>query len=207
MARYVLDQLIRFGEVRRGTLGLIVQDLSGDLAGAFGIDNSQGALVAEVLGSSAADEAGLQPGDVILTVADKVVRNAQDFLNAEGQVPVGETVRIGYMRDRKPRRASLLIQPSPELDGEEIDRRFAGALFTEVPAKLRNDRNVGVLIAELEPRSRLAYEGLRPGDIITAANRERIRNLGDLREVLDKVRGSILLQIRRNGEAYFARIE
>ena len=207
MARYVMDQLIRFGEVRRGTLGLIVQDLSGDLAGAFGIESGHGALVAEVLEGSAADEAGLQPGDVVITVAGKVVRNAQDFLNSEGQAPVGETVRIGYLRDREPHRASLLIQPSPELAGEDLDRRLAGALFTELPAKLRNGRNAGVLVAELEPRSRMAYEGLRPGDIVTGANRERIRNLTEMREILGNAQGPILLQIRRNGEAYIARIE
>ena len=67
MARYVMSQLVEFGEVRRGTLGLVVQDLSGDLAGAFGVSNGQGVLVAEVLEGSAADEAGLQPGDVIMT--------------------------------------------------------------------------------------------------------------------------------------------
>jgi S1-C subfamily serine protease len=128
-------------------------------------------------------------------------------MNAEGQVPVGETLRVGYLRDRKTRTAELLIQPSPELAGDELDRRLAGALFTELPAKLRNGRNYGVLIAELEPRSRLAYEGLRPGDIITGANRQRISNLREMREVLGGVRGPILLQIRRRGEAYIARID
>jgi Do/DeqQ family serine protease len=207
MARSVMSQLVRFGEVRRGTLGLIVQDLSGDLAGAFGVDMGQGVLVAEVLEKSAAAAAGLQPGDVILTVSGRIVRSAQEFMNAEGLVPVGEKVRIGYLRDRSSQTAELLIQPTPELDGAELDRRLAGALFTELPAKMRNGRNQGVLIAELEPQSRLAYEGLRPGDIITGANRERIRTLSELRQVLGSVRGPMVLQIRRRGEAYIARID
>ncbi len=207
MARYVMDQLIRFGEVRRGTLGLIVQDLSGDLAGAFGVESGQGALVAEVLQGSAADEAGLEPGDIILTVDGRLIRSGQDFLNAEGQAPIGESVRVGFLREGKTRTASLLIQPTPEMDGEVLGRRFEGALFTELPARLRDGRNAGVLIAELAPRSRLAYEGLRPGDIITGANRQRIRSLGDLRDVLEGVRGTVLLQIRRKGEAYIARLD
>jgi Do/DeqQ family serine protease len=207
MARYVMDQLIRFGEVRRGTLGLIVQDLSGDLAGAFGVENGQGALVAEVLEGSAADRAGMEPGDVVVTVAGRMIRSAQDFLNAEGQAPIGESVRVGYLRERTARNAELLIQPTPELDGAALGRRFEGALFTELPARMRDGRNAGVLVAELEPRSRLAYEGLVPGDIITGANRQRIRNLREMREVLEGFRGSIILQIRRDGEAYIARIE
>ena len=207
MARYVMNQLIEFGEVRRGTLGLVVQDLSGDLAGAFGVANGQGVLVAEVLEGSAADEAGLQPGDVIMTVQGRVVSNAQAFMNAEGQVPVGETVRIGYFRDEKAQTAELLIQPTPELDGSELDRRLAGAVFTELPAKMRDGSNQGVLVAELEPKSRLAYEGLRPGDVITGANRQRIRNLNEMRKALENSAGSIVLQIRRGGRAYIARID
>jgi Do/DeqQ family serine protease len=207
MARSVMSQLVQFGEVRRGTLGLIVQDLSGDLAGAFGVDLGQGVLVAEVLEDSAASAAGLQPGDVVLTVSGRVVRSAQEFMNAEGLVPVGEKVRIGYLRDRKTQVTELLIRPTPELAGEELDGRLTGALFTELPAKMRDGRNQGVLIAELEPRSRLAYEGLRPGDIITGANRERIRSLSELRDVLGSVRGPLVLQIRRRGEAYIARID
>jgi Do/DeqQ family serine protease len=207
MAQYVMDQLIRFGEVRRGTLGLIMQDLSGDLAGAFGVESGAGALVAEVLEGSAAETSGLKPGDVVVKMAGRGVRSAQDFMNAEGRIPVGERVRIDYLRDREMRTAELLIQPPPQLPGEELDPRLSGALFSDLPARLRNGRNYGVQITELEPRSRLAYEGLRPGDIITGANRQRISNLREMREVLGAVRGSLILQIRRDGEAYIARIE
>ena len=207
MARYVMSQLVEFGEVRRGTLGLVVQDLSGDLAGAFGVSNGQGVLVAEVLEGSAADEAGLQPGDVIMTVRGRVVSSAQAFMNAEGQVPVGETDRVGYFRDEEARTAELLIQPTPELEGSELDRRLAGAVFTELPAKMRDGINAGVLVAELEPKSRLAYEGLRPGDVVTGANRQRIRNLTEMREAVQGQAGPIVLQIRRGGRAYIARID
>lgn len=207
MARYVMSQLVEFGEVRRGTLGLVVQDLSGDLAGAFGVSNGHGVLVAEVLEGSAADEAGLQPGDVIMTVRGRVVSSAQAFMNAEGQVPVGETVRVGYFRDEEARTAELLIQPTPELEGSELDRRLAGAVFTELPAKMRDGINAGVLVAELEPKSRLAYEGLRPGDVVTGANRQRIRNLTEMREAVQGQSGPIVLQIRRGGRAYIARID
>lgn len=207
MARYVMDQLIRFGEVRRGTLGLIVQDLTSDLAGAFGMDLERGALVAEVMEGTAAYRAGLQAGDVITSVAGRSIRSAQDFLNAQGQVPVGEALQLEYLRNRQSLQTSLMVQEPLEIKGGDLDRRFAGALFTELPARLRNGQVSGVLVSELEQRSRLAYEGLRPGDIITGANREKIRSLADLKDVLGRLRGALVLQIRRNGEAYIARMD
>jgi Do/DeqQ family serine protease len=207
MARYVMDQLIRFGEVRRGTLGLVVQNLSSELAAAFSLGLERGALVAEVIEDTAAQRAGLQAGDVVTGMAGRVIRSAQDFLNAEGQVPVGEALELEYLRDKQVRTTTLMVQAPVELAGEDLDRRFAGAVFTELPARMRDGDVSGVLVSELEPRSRLAYEGLRPGDIITGANREKIHKLSELKSVLDSLRGTMVLQITRNGEAYFARID
>ena len=207
MARYVMDQLIRYGEVRRGTLGLIVQDLTSELAGAFGIGDKRGALISEVIDGTAAHRSGLQAGDVITSVAGREIRSAQDFLNAEGQVPVGQALQLGYLREAQARFTSLLVEEPKELLGDELDRRLAGALFTELPARLRSGQLAGVFIAELKSRSRLAYEGLRPGDIITGANREKIRGLADLRNAIEIIEGVLVLQIYRNGEAYFARID
>ncbi len=207
MAQYVMDQLIRFGEVRRGTLGLIVQDLTSELAGAFGIQSERGALVSEVIDDTAAERSGLRAGDVITSVAGRAIRSTQDFLNAEGQVPVGGALVLEYIRNSRQQKTTLMVQEPLEISGEDLDRRFAGAVFTELPARLRNEKVSGVFIDELQPRSRLSYEGLRPGDIITAANRESIRNLADLKKVLAKVKSTLVLQIHRNGEAYFARID
>ena len=207
MAQYVMDQLIRFGEVRRGTLGLIVQDLTSELAGAFGIQSERGALVSEVIDDTAAERSGLRAGDVITSVAGRTIRSAQDFLNAEGQVPVGGALVLEYIRNSRQQNTTLMVQEPLEISGEDLDRRFAGAVFTELPARLRNGKVSGVFIDELQPRSRLSYEGLRPGDIITAANRENIRNLADLKKVLANVKSTLVLQIHRNGEAYFARID
>ncbi|HSM68996.1 MAG TPA: Do family serine endopeptidase, partial [Xanthomonadales bacterium] len=207
MARYVMDQLIRFGEVRRGTLGLIVQDLTGELAGAFGLKSRRGALVAEIIEGTAGHRAGLQAGDIITAMGGRPIVSAQDFLNAEGQAPVGKPLVLEYLRDRATRRATLLVEEPARLEGGQLDPRFAGAVFTELPARLRGGRLSGVLLAELEPRSRLAREGLRPGDIITAANRVRIRSVAELGNVLQSLKGPVVLQINRNGQSYFARID
>lgn len=207
MAQYVLNQLIRFGEVRRGTLGLIVQNLTSELAGAFGIDSERGALVAEVVQNSAAQKAGLQAGDVVTSIAGRKVHNAQDFLNAQGQIPVGEALVLEFIREARLQNATLMVQEPLVISGEDIDRRFAGAIFTELPTRLRNGRISGVFIDQLQQRSLLSFEGLRAGDIITSVNREKVRNLTELKKAITNLKGALVLQIHRNGEAYFARID
>ncbi len=207
MASYVMDQLIRFGEVRRGTLGMLVQDLTAELAGAFSMEASHGALVAELTAGSSAEDAGLRPGDVIVRMAGRQIRDAQDFYNAEGGIALGEVLQIEYSREGKIRRASLVIQAVPELAGGEIDRRLDGAVFTDLNVRHKQNNLSGVLVDELDPRSRLAREGFAEGDIITGANRQRVRNLVDLTRALEHVRGSILLQVRREGRVYIARID
>ncbi len=207
MARYVMDQLIRFGEVRRGTLGLFVQDLTPQLAGAFDIDAGEGVLVAEVVTGSAAEKAGLRPGDVITQLDNKRISSAQDFHNTEGRVALGDSMRVEYMRNGKTRDTDLVIQSLPVLIGGELDRRLEGARFSELPLKQKQQNMSGVVLDKLEPRSRLALEGLSEGDIIVGVNRQRVRNLNDFSEALGYGRGSILLQINRGGRSYVARID
>jgi len=208
MARYVMQQLIKYGEVRRGTLGLIVQDMTEDLAGAFGVESSHGALVADVLHDSPSEHAGLQPGDVLVAIEGRPIHSAQDFLNVEGQAPVGQQLEVDYLRDGKQRSASLVIEQARKLKGDDLDPRLQGAMFTEVGASQRTaGQGSGVLLADLDSQSRLAYEGLRPGDIITGVNRQRVDSLDDLAGALRGARGPLLLQIRRQGEAYIARID
>jgi len=207
MAQYVMDQLIRHGEVRRGTLGLFVQDLTAELAGAFSMDAGHGALVAELAAGSAAEDAGLQPGDVIVRMADRNINDAQDFYNAEGGLALGESLQIEYSREGRVRRAELVIQAVPKLQGAKLDHRFEGALFAELGVKQKQANVSGVLLEELEPRSRLAREGLVEGDVITGVNRQRVHNLDDFTRELESKHGSILLQIKRRGRAYIARID
>jgi S1-C subfamily serine protease len=207
MAQYVMNQLIQFGEVRRGTLGIFVQNLTTELAGAFAVDTGEGVLVAEVSEGSAAESAGLQPGDVIVRIANRAVNSAQDFHNAEGQLALGESIQVEFLREGDIRRIPLVIQSLPVLNGAELDYRLEGARFAGLTAKHKQQGLAGVLLDELDPRSRLAREGLAEGDIITGVNRQRVNNLGDFKAVLETKRSSILFQIRRRGRAYIARID
>ena len=207
MARYVMNQLTQYGEVRRGTLGIFVQNLTTELAGAFGVEAGNGVLVAEVTTGSAAGQADLQPGDVIVAMGERAVGSAQDYYNAEGLLALGESLEVQYMRDGKKRTATLVIQSVPVLDGGELDYGLEGARFTVLSTKHKQLGLSGVLIDELEPRSRLARQGLNVGDIITGVNQQRVHDLADFKAVLEIRRSTLLLQIRRGGRAYIARID
>jgi len=207
MALHVMDQLAQFGEVRRGTLGIYVQDLTSELAGAFGIAKGRGVLVAEVAKDSAAEKAGLQAGDVITSIAGNPVSGAQEFHNLEGQFAVGESLELEFVRDQDSRLTKVQVEQPKAVEGGQVDRRLEGAVFEELPLRQRSEGVGGVVISALEPDSRLARQGLRAGDIITGANRARIRDLGEFQEVLRSARGTLFLQVRREGNDYVARID
>jgi serine protease DegQ len=207
MAIHVMDQLARFGEVRRGTLGVYVQDLTGDLAGAFDVEKGQGVLVAEIARGSAAEKAKLQAGDIITAIGDYAVGSSQDFHNYEGQFPVGDKLTLEVVRDGREKQIRIEVQALNAMDGEDIDQRFAGARFEDLPLKQRSERLNGVVITELAADSRLARRGLRPGDVITGANRSNVRDLEEFEEIIDAVRGNIYLQVWRKGNEYVVRVD
>jgi len=207
MARHVMDQLVKFGEVRRGTLGISVQDLTEELAGAFGLQKNQGVLVAEIASGSAADKAGVRAGDVIRTMAEYPVRNTQEFHNYEGQFPVGESLTLQIVRDQKEKKLTVKVEELQALDGASIDSRLAGARFEDLPQKQKSGGARGVLLSALEPDSRLTRTGLRPGDLITGCNRMPIQNLVEFKDVISAVRGSLFLEVRRGGRDYVVRLD
>lgn len=207
IASYVIKQLAEYGEVRRGTLGVYVQDLTAELAAALGMENTRGALVAEVMEGAAADKAGIEAGDVITHVSTYSVHNMQDFYLVEGQLPIGEKQSLEYLRNGKARSARLSARELPVLQGEDLDRRLAGAVFEELPAKMRSQQLRGVVLSALDEQSRLARFGLRPGDLITGINRQAVLGLADFDDLVRASRGPLLFQLRRNGGDYVARID
>ncbi len=207
MANYVMNQLIQFGEVRRGTLGLFVQDLTAELAGAFAMDASKGALVAEVSSGSAAEKAGMQPGDVVVEISHHKINSAQDFYNAEGGLTLGESLQLQYFREGKLSNAKLMVQTVASVDGGDFNQRLAGARFTELNVRHKQHGISGVLLEELDPQSVLAREGLAKGDIVTGLNQQRVHSLADFKTILESTNAGLLLQINRQGRAYIARLD
>jgi S1-C subfamily serine protease len=207
MTRYVMQQLAEFGEVRRGTLGLSVQDLTADLAGAFGVNKGHGVLVAEISEDSAAERAGLHAGDVILTIDGHAVGSAQEFHNYEGQFPIGEKIQLKAVRDQTEKTFKVTMEAPKVLRGGRLDPRLEGAVFSAVTPRQRQQQGAGVVLQELASDSQLARRGLRPGDLILGVNRARVRTLEEFEQAVESTRGSLYLDVRREGNDYLLRMD
>jgi Do/DeqQ family serine protease len=202
MVRAVMAQIIEHGQVRRGYLGLDVQALNADLADAFGLARRDGVVVVDVEPESAAERAGLQVGDVIVRVGDRAIRRITDFYGQTAVIFIGDEVTMEVLRDGRTRRLSLAITDDflDKVSGERLDRRLSGT-------ELQIFRNVdddglgaGVLVTDVEPTSAAWQFGLRPGDVIVAANRLPVRNLGDLRDGAQRSAQQLLLRVYRDGQ-------
>ena len=187
MAARLMNQIVAHGSVRRGQLGVSVQDLTPDLARAFNIPASQGAVIAQVSPRSAAARAGLREGDVVLNINGRPVRDGGALRNAIGLLEVSEAVRLDILRDGKLLTLDAKVgEYAPaRAEGEAIHPRLAGATLEEIGLNSPLAGKVdGVLIVELESRSPAARAGLRKGDVILAVNQQRVASPADLRPLV-----------------------
>jgi len=204
MARTIMDQLIDFGSVRRGLLGVNIAPLTAEIAENYELESTSGALVTAVSTGSAAERAGLQIGDVIVSVNDEAIAGPVELRNAIGLMRPGDRVEVGYIRDgrRSTVEATLDELNAPALADEgliEIDPLFEGAEFV-TNNELRPSFNgiPGILVTDVQAESPAAQRGLRGGDVITHVNRQRVRALAEAREIIENS-GSVILQIQRSG--------
>ncbi|MEX0448334.1 DegQ family serine endoprotease [Spiribacter sp. 221] len=204
MARQVMEQIIEYGEVQRGVLGVRVQDLTPEMAEAFDIERPNGALVAQVTPNSPAAEAGLEAGDVIVEVNGTPVSDANAMANAIGLLRIGDEVHLTYVRDGEKRETTATVADpaSGQVRADAMHPGLAGATFSEVDERSPLFGEVsGVLVADVQSGSP-ASEYLRPGDVITSVNRQDVGSLAAFRE---RVEGAdqLLLNVRRGGGAFF----
>ncbi len=193
MARSVMEQLIKFGSVKRGQLGVSIYSVTPDIAHSLGLSSAMGALVSQVVDGSPADKAGIRVGDVITTINGQNVKSNSELRNTIGLLRVGDKVDIGLVRDGKPMRVTAVIADTgTELAGgpASIHKAFEGATLVDAP-----DAS-GALVRSIEPGSAAAQAGLRADDVIVGANRGRVGNLRELRE---RAKGTavLVLEVRR----------
>ncbi|RMD61176.1 MAG: DegQ family serine endoprotease, partial [Alphaproteobacteria bacterium] len=205
MVRAVMDQLLRYGEVRRGRIGILIQDLTPEIADALKIPSKRGAIVTRVEPDSPAEAAGLKAGDVIVEVNGDPVVNASDLRNTIGLIERGKTVEITYYRDGTRHTAQVRIGTveAAAADNETI-KKLAGARFTEIPEDHPAYGNVkGVFVAEVIPGSPAWGLGLRNGDIILAVNRQRVKSVEEFRATVSRARNVIALNVLRGNVELF----
>ena len=191
MVMKLQPQLVEYGEIRRGHLGVEIQDLTPSLATALGLSVNKGALVSVVQENSVAEKAGLRSGDVVIFCNNKKIVDASDFRNVYGLTRVGEKLDMQVIRDNQT--LNLVAELSEELmakTGGVLHPRLQGATLSEISS------GEGILVSELQPGSSAQSTGLREGDIIQAANRMPIKNLESLRQAVTSQR-SLMLNIQR----------
>jgi Do/DeqQ family serine protease len=191
MAKSVVDQLIKFGSVKRGILGVNVVTLTPDYADNLGLKDQQGALVSQVVQGSAADQAGIKAGDVITTVNGQTVKTGAELRNRIGLLRIGESVEIGLLHEGKARHVSATVQARTETDvttGSELHRALEGAELADTPG--------GVVVRSVGPGTPANQLGLHPQDQIAQVNRDRVRNLQELKAAM-KDQSSLILTVRR----------
>jgi serine protease Do/serine protease DegQ len=200
MVRAIMDQLIDKGEIQRGYLGIAVQGLNAQLAEAFGADRNDGVVILDVESDSPSSEAGLRDGDIITSVDGKEIRKVSDFHNKTAVIFVGDKVDMQILRDGRTRSVTLEIGDNSweKMSGERVDRRLTGTYLQNFRSE-DGAMGSGVVVTKVDASSGAWNYGLRPGDVIVAANRREIRNLSELRE---SSRGGeqLLLRVYRSGQ-------
>jgi len=183
MVRTVMEQIIRFGEVRRGRVGVVTQDMTHELAQTLAAGSADGAVVVQIEPGSPADKAGLKPRDIVTSVNGKPVRGSADLRNRMGLIPIGEEVELRVQRGKQPLSLRLRIAElftMTEIPGEAVPQ-LAGVRVSNIEKGMPLHGMVeGAIITRIEPRSPGAKTGLRAGDVLYGVNRNRVRSVTEL---------------------------
>ena len=204
IASSIMGQILDFGEIRRGLLGVTIGTIDPEAAKALKLDVDGGALVEQVSPESAAESAGLQVGDIIISINDKKIESGPELRNVIGLLRSGDVVGIRYVRENESHSTSAQLGRREDqlLAGADIHPGLSGASFA--PASTSSDS--GVEVTGVQESSPAAQRDLRAGDVITAVNRVLVRNLRDLQTIAENNRilfllvkrgdRSLMLQIR-----------
>jgi serine protease Do len=212
LAKFVVPQLAESGQVVRGWLGVTAQPLTPDLAAGLGVPKSEGALISQVWDGSPAAAAGLKRGDVIVEIDGRKIGRTTELSLLVAATPVGKDVTVAVLREGKPltvrakvaRRELPAQLASTMAQTEPAPRARLGVAVEPVTPELAGQLGVtatGVVVRQVAEGSPAAEAGLRPGDIITEANRQPVKNPDDLRRAVDGVQPGtpLLLLVRREG--------
>jgi serine protease Do len=208
LAKEIVPQLRAQGRVTRGILGVTAQPLTPELAAAFGLESSDGALIAHVTPGGPAEEAGIRRGDVIVGYRGEAVQKLRDLPRAVSRTPVGERVDVEVIRDR--RRLTFearIAEAGTPVRGTRVAGRSGAEAFglrVEDPSPVLRRRlglgpRGGVTVAAVEPGGPAAEAGLQPGDVLLELGREPIRSAADLRKRLSESGPRALFLVLRGG--------
>ncbi len=202
MAQKLSQQLIEFGEVKRGLLGIKGSEMTAEMAKAFNTTAQRGAFVSEVMPKSAAAKAGIKAGDILTSIDGKPVSSFAELRAKVGTTAPGTTIKVGLLRDGKPLEVAVTLEnsESASTNAETLSPALQGASLSN-GALASGDP--GVKIDNVTKDSPAAQAGLQKGDVIIGVNRQRVKNVTDLRKVLEAKPPVMALNIARGGETLY----
>ncbi|MES2623697.1 MAG: DegQ family serine endoprotease [Pseudomonadota bacterium] len=208
MAKSVINQLVEFGEVRRGLLGVMIQDFTPDVAEALQLDLDGGAVVSRVEPNSPAAKAGIEAGDVIVAVNSEDISSSSDLRNTIGLIRAGSSVEIDLMRGNRKMTVDAELGSGNQVETAAAGAPGSGVLDGAELGSIPRDNPAygntsGVLVVSVEQGSRAWNNGLRSNDIITAVNRNEVDSAESVEEMIAANTGALALSILREGQTQF----
>jgi Do/DeqQ family serine protease len=193
MVKGVVDQLIKYGQVKRGVLGVNIYGVTPDIAKEFGLSETSGALVAGVVQGSAAERAGVKTGDIITSINGVAMKDAGELRNTIGMLRVGDKVEIGLLRDGKVHKVTALIAERGDTEtanAADINKGLDGTELADAPD------GGGVLVKAVQDSSPAAEAGLRANDLIVGIGRTPVSSIKSFREAAQNA-AVLVLNVRR----------
>ncbi|NMM41936.1 Do family serine endopeptidase [Pseudoalteromonas arctica] len=205
MMKNLVDQIIEHGEVRRGSLGISGRPLDAGLAKAQQLDVKQGAYVMQVMDDSAASEAGIKAGDVIISIDGSEISGFHELRSKIATLGEGKKVKLGIYRDGKVQTVKVTLDGAAALTaaGDELHPAFQGATLENT----QKNGNKGVEVTTVDPRSPAARVGLEEGDVVMQVNRQRVETISDMNKIIENTKGNIVLGVQRGRESVFVLIQ
>lgn len=199
MVKNLTDQMVKFGQVKRGELGIMGTELNSELAKAMKVDAQRGAFVSQVLPNSSAAKAGIKAGDVITTLNGKPISSFAALRAQVGTMPIGSKISLGLQRDGKPVTVEIELQQSSQnqVDSSSI---FSGIEGAEMSNK---GQDKGVVVSTVKAGTPAAQIGLKKGDVIVGANQQAVKNIAELRKILDSKPSVLALNIQRGDTSIY----
>ena len=206
MALDITDQLIKYGKVKRGYLGVSAQDLTNDLAKAFGINTNKGAIITQVQKDSPAYIAGIKIGDVVIKINNQSVKNTAAMRNKIGLLKLNSVISMELNRKGKIIIAKVkIIEPKiSKNSGIKINSRLQGIIFSEIKEGMLEYGKVnGIKIMKIKKDSRAYAVGIRPNDIILSINNIPVQKIKDLEIVSGKNDSELVVHVQRRNRTAF----
>ncbi|BBJ66192.1 serine endoprotease DegP [Enterobacter cloacae] len=199
MVKNLTAQMVQYGQVKRGELGILGTELNSELAKAMKVDAQRGAFVSQVMPNSSAAKAGIKAGDVITSLNGKPISSFAALRAEVGSMPVGSKITLGLLRDGKPVNVSLELQQSSQnqVDSSTIFSGIEGAEMSNKGA------DKGVVVNNVKANSPAARIGLKKGDVIMGANQQPVKNIAELRKILDSKPSVLALNIQRGDTSLY----